>query len=74
MIVLTKLNGTTFALNSDLIETIEETPDTTIRLTTKNYHIVLESMDEIIEKVIRFRKSCHNISNLIASQHTEGTR
>ena len=33
MIELTRLNGTTFVINSDLIETIEETPDTVIVLT-----------------------------------------
>ena len=33
MIILKKLNGEEFVLNSDLIETIMETPDTTILLT-----------------------------------------
>ncbi len=58
MLVVTKLNGTTFALNEDLIETIEETPDTVIRLTTNHYHIVKESMNEVIEKIVRFKRSC----------------
>ncbi len=57
MIVLTKLNGSAFVLNDDLIETIEENPDTTIRLTTKNYLIVAESMQEVVEKVIAFRRA-----------------
>ena len=56
MIVLTKLNDTPFALNDDLIETIEEVPDTTIRLISKNYIIVKESMMEVITKVIEFRR------------------
>ena len=59
MIVLTKLNDTPFVLNDDLIETIEETPDTTIRLTSKNYIIVKESMMEVIAKVIEFRKEAN---------------
>jgi flagellar protein FlbD len=56
MILLTKLNDTEFILNDDLIETIEETPDTTIRLTSKNYIIVKEPMMEVVAKVIEFRK------------------
>jgi len=59
MIVLTKLNDTPFVLNDDLIETIEEVPDTTIRLTNKNYIIVKESMMEVITKVIEFRKEAN---------------
>ena len=59
MIILTKLNGTTFALNSDLIETIEENPDTMVRLINKNYFNVKESMTEVIEKVVAFRNATH---------------
>lgn len=67
MIMLTKLNGTPFALNSDLIETIEETPDTVIRLITKNYHIVRESSREVMDRVIAFRQECNGIKNRITS-------
>jgi len=42
MITLTKLNGTKFVLNCDLIETIQENPDTTIRLSNGNVYIVKE--------------------------------
>ncbi len=61
MIMLTKLDGTTFALNSDLIETIVENPDTTIHLTIKKFYIVRETMEEIIEKVIQFRKEINGV-------------
>jgi len=56
MIVLTRLNDVPFVLNSDLIETIEETPDTTIKLTDKNIVIVKERMTEVVGKVIEFRR------------------
>ena len=36
MIILKKLNGEEFVLNSELIETIMETPDTTILLTKES--------------------------------------
>jgi flagellar protein FlbD len=56
MIILTRLNGVTFALNCDLIETITENPDTTIHLINGNFHIVKESMVEIINQSIAYRR------------------
>ncbi len=56
MILLTKLNDAPFILNDDLIETIEENPDTTIRLINKNYIIVKEPMMEVVAKVVSYRK------------------
>ncbi len=62
MIILTKLDGNhRFVLNCDLIETIEERPDTTIRLTTKAYHIVHETMQEVIDKTIAYKKECNKL-------------
>ena len=61
MITLTKLDGTLFALNSDLIETIVETPDTTIHLTIKKFYIVKETMDDVIGRVIEFRKEINGV-------------
>jgi flagellar protein FlbD len=43
-------------VNSDLIEFIEATPDTVITLTTQEKIVVLESTDEIIKKVIEFKR------------------
>ena len=61
MITLTKLDGTIFALNSDLIESVTENPDTTIHMTLKNFYIVKETMDEVLEKVIEFRKEVNGV-------------
>ncbi len=60
MITLKKLDGNEFVLNCELIETIEERPDTTIRLTNKTYHIVEENMEEIIKKVVEYKRECYN--------------
>ncbi len=57
MITLTRLNHATVVVNSDLIETIENTPDTLIRLTNGQKLIVREEMRQIIEKVRLFRRS-----------------
>ena len=56
MITLTKLNGVRFALNDELIECISENPDTTITLANQKIYIVRENTQEIIDKIIDFRK------------------
>ena len=54
---LTRLNHVPLVLNSDLIEHVEVTPDTVVTLTTGQKIIVLESAEEVVERVVRFRKS-----------------
>ena len=56
MIHLTRLNHTPVVLNCDLIEHVDTTPDTVISLTTGQKLIVLESAEEIIERVVSFRR------------------
>lgn len=55
MIVVTRLNRSRFALNPDLIERIQATPDTTIILVDGATFVVTETMDDVIAKVTRFR-------------------
>jgi flagellar protein FlbD len=57
MIQLTRINRKSLVLNSDLIEHVEVTPDTVISMTTGQKFMVLESADEVIHKVIAFRRS-----------------
>ena len=57
MVRLTKINGREFVLNSDLIKFIEETPDTIITLRDQDRVIVRESADEIVRRVIDFRRT-----------------
>lgn len=56
MIILTKLNGQKFALNFHLIETIQENPDTTIKLSNGNVYIVEEPLDTILNMIIMYEK------------------
>ena len=56
MIRLTRINRVPLVLNSDLIEHMEATPDTVIALTNGQKLVVLESSDEVIQKVIEFRR------------------
>ena len=51
MITVTRLNGPAFALNPDLIERIEATPDTVITLVGGTNYVVVESVDELVARV-----------------------
>ena len=57
MIKLTRLNREALALNSDLIEYVEATPDTVITLTTGAKIRVTETVDQVIERVIEFQRA-----------------
>lgn len=57
MIRLTRINHVPLVLNADLIEHVEVTPDTVIAMTTGQKFMVLESADEVIKKVIDFRRA-----------------
>jgi flagellar protein FlbD len=56
MIELHRLNNIKILINSDLIECVEETPDTVITLITGNKYVVQEKFDDILDKIIKFRK------------------
>jgi len=57
MIRVTRLNAESIFLNSDLIEYVESTPDTVLRLTSGQRLMVRESPEEIVSRVIQFRRS-----------------
>ena len=56
MIHVTKLNGTDMVLNADLIEFVESTPDTLISLTTGRKVMVKEGLDDIVERIVAYRR------------------
>jgi flagellar protein FlbD len=57
MIHLTRLNHVPLIVNSDLIEHVEVTPDTVVALTTGQKFLVLESAEDVVDKVIQFRRA-----------------
>ncbi|SHH27267.1 flagellar protein FlbD [Caloranaerobacter azorensis DSM 13643] len=67
MIILKRINGKEFVLNSDLIEFVEATPDTIVTLTDGKKIVVKETVEEVINKVINYKreiyKSLLNIGN-----------
>lgn len=58
MIYVSRLNGEQIAVNDELIEFMEETPDTVVTLTTGKKFVVLETTEEIIKRIADFRKQC----------------
>ena len=62
MIELTKLNDIKFTVNADIIEFVEETPDTVVSLTTGKKIIVKESRQEVTDLVIAYKNKIYNFS------------
>jgi len=57
IIKVTRLNDSHLVVNADLIETVEATPDTVITLTTSNRMIVKEGVEEIVDRVIEYKRN-----------------
>jgi flagellar protein FlbD len=58
MIELSKINGKAVLVNPDLIRFIESTPDTVLTFTDGERMMVLDQPNAIVDKIIRFRRSC----------------
>ena len=56
MVQLTRLNNQPLVVNSDLIKLIEKAPDTVLTLVSGEKLVVLESPEEVLEKVVEFRR------------------
>ena len=66
MIEITRLNGKELILNAELIEMVEETPDTVITLTNGKKLIVKESRQEVKNLVISYKREIYK--NLIGKE------
>jgi len=64
MIRLTRLNRSSFVLNCELIESIESTPDTIISTINGKKLVVLETIEEIVERVIQYKRQILLINRL----------
>ena len=57
MILVTRLNGSVFALNPDMVERADCTPDTVITLVDGTKYIIAESVPEFIDSIRHYRAS-----------------
>ena len=60
MIEVTKINGVKVLVNPDLIELVEETPDTVLTLTTGKKIIVKESRQDIKNLVLSYKRKIYS--------------
>jgi len=65
MVKLTKQNGEEFYLNIDLIEVIKEVPHTVIITTNEDKYLVKESAEEIIKRIIEFRRKIYYDKDMV---------
>ena len=72
MIVVTRLNGSGFAVNPDLVERIQETPDTTLIMVDGAKYIVRESMAEVIDRIAAYRARIVTIAYGSEPRNTTG--
>lgn len=61
MITVTRLNGNRFVINAELIRTVEENPDTTIKLINGDHILVKESMQEVVELAVEYGRSLRKL-------------
>lgn len=61
MIVLTKRSGDKFLVNHQQIEYIEMIPESKIVMMNHDYYLVLESADEIIDKIAQYNAKVQDI-------------
>lgn len=62
MIEATRLNNQKIIINAEFIEFVESTPDTVISLTTGKKLMVKEKIEEIVQKVVDYKREINNIS------------
>jgi flagellar protein FlbD len=60
MIKLMGLDNKEFILNSDIIEKLEAIPESLITLTNGRKYLVQESNEEIVEKIIEYKRKIYN--------------
>lgn len=66
MILLTKRNGEKFLVNHLQIECIEMIPESKIVMLNRDYYLVMESADEIIDKIMDYNAKVQDIHRELA--------
>jgi flagellar protein FlbD len=56
MIKVSRLNGTEYYINPHQIESIEIHPDTTLLMLSGKHLVVLEKVDELIDRIVEYRR------------------
>ncbi len=63
MITVTRLDGSRFVLNAELIRTVESTPDTLIKLTTGDTYMVRETSNDIVRLAVEYGRLLRGLAD-----------
>jgi flagellar protein FlbD len=74
VILLTRLNGPVFALNPDLVERADSTPDTVITLVDGTKYVVGESLAELVARIRQYRAAVVAEAQQMVAQPAESRR
>jgi flagellar protein FlbD len=74
MIIVTRLHGGSVAVNCDLIERVEATPDTVVTLVDGGRYVVRETVGEVVDKVRAFRASVVLLAGRLDERQTADQR
>jgi flagellar protein FlbD len=70
VILVTRINGAVFALNPDLVERADCTPDTVVTLVDGTKYVIAESVPEFIDSVRHYRASLISQASRMEAEHT----
>ncbi|MGK3947522.1 flagellar FlbD family protein [Microbacterium sp. K2] len=68
MIIVTRLDRTRFAVNPDLIERIQASPDTTLHMVDDRVYVVVEDLDVVIDLIVAYRARVLGAAHVLTSQ------
>lgn len=74
MIKLTLYNNSDIVLNADLIELVEHTPDTLISLTTGKKIMVKESVDDVVNRIVTYRRLIEKKNKILSGRISRAMR
>lgn len=66
MILLTKRSGDTFLVNHQQIQCIETIPETKIVMVNRDYYLVQESVEEVVDKIVNYNAKVQDIHRVIS--------
>ena len=71
MIAVKKISKQEIVINADLIETIEAVPDTIICLTTGRKMTVIDSVEDVVKRVIKYKQLTHQTIGFVPKEEKE---
>jgi flagellar protein FlbD len=69
----TRISGQEIVINADLVEVVETTPDTVITLIDGKKYVVVESAQEIVDRVVQYRAAIIGVPQPAPATARQGT-